>query len=393
MMTFSPAQAADLGGNCCADLEERVAELEATTARKGNRRTSLEVSGHVNEAILFWDDGHEQNVYIGTPVNSRSRFRFKGSARIDADWSAGFLMEFGVRKNNLAAVDQDNPFNERGIDIRHEAVYIKSRKFGTVWMGQTGSAAEGITEIFLGGNLETPFPLLSGGSIKLRDNATGALTGTSLINAAGIQGEFKQGEGNRREIVKYISPALAGFVVSAGVGADDFYDVALRYAGEFGQLRIAGGVGYQRSTDEQDQIAMFRRCANGFGETECIAVGASGGIMHTPTGLYVNGSYGYIEQDNSIDSNDRDEHWAVYAGIANKWIALGKTNIWASYGETESEIARRGGLDALSIGVHQNIDAAATEIYLTYRRLEAEDLTNNASLDVDLVQFGTRIKF
>ena len=32
------ANAADLGGNCCADLEERVAELEATTARKGNRK-------------------------------------------------------------------------------------------------------------------------------------------------------------------------------------------------------------------------------------------------------------------------------------------------------------------------------------------------------------------
>ncbi len=42
--------AADLGGNCCSDLEERVAELEATTARKGNRRVSLEVSGHVHEA-------------------------------------------------------------------------------------------------------------------------------------------------------------------------------------------------------------------------------------------------------------------------------------------------------------------------------------------------------
>ena len=33
------ARAADLGGNCCADLEERVAELEATTARKSMRRT------------------------------------------------------------------------------------------------------------------------------------------------------------------------------------------------------------------------------------------------------------------------------------------------------------------------------------------------------------------
>ncbi len=35
------AKAADLGGDCCADLEERIAELEATTARKGNRKVSL----------------------------------------------------------------------------------------------------------------------------------------------------------------------------------------------------------------------------------------------------------------------------------------------------------------------------------------------------------------
>ena len=39
------AKAADLGGNCCADLEERVAELEATTARKGNRKMSLTITG------------------------------------------------------------------------------------------------------------------------------------------------------------------------------------------------------------------------------------------------------------------------------------------------------------------------------------------------------------
>src|SRR5215831_8130585 len=32
------AKAADLGGDCCADLEERVAELEATTARKATAR-------------------------------------------------------------------------------------------------------------------------------------------------------------------------------------------------------------------------------------------------------------------------------------------------------------------------------------------------------------------
>ena len=33
-VSMGSAKAADLGGDCCADLEERVAELEATTARK-----------------------------------------------------------------------------------------------------------------------------------------------------------------------------------------------------------------------------------------------------------------------------------------------------------------------------------------------------------------------
>ncbi|MEM7748339.1 MAG: hypothetical protein AAF346_08795, partial [Pseudomonadota bacterium] len=64
------AQAADLGGNCCADLEERVAELEATTARKGNRKVSLTVSGHVNEGVMFWDDGVNSDAYITTNVQS-----------------------------------------------------------------------------------------------------------------------------------------------------------------------------------------------------------------------------------------------------------------------------------------------------------------------------------
>ena len=81
------AQAADLGGDCCADLEERVAELEATTARKGNRKVSLEVSGQVNEMVFYWDDGVESNVYQATNTFSSSRFRMKCSANINADWS------------------------------------------------------------------------------------------------------------------------------------------------------------------------------------------------------------------------------------------------------------------------------------------------------------------
>ena len=56
--------AADLGGDCCAVLEERIADLEATTARKGNRKVSLRVSGYVAQEITWWDDGGESNIYL-----------------------------------------------------------------------------------------------------------------------------------------------------------------------------------------------------------------------------------------------------------------------------------------------------------------------------------------
>ena len=65
----SSAFAADLGGNCCADLEERIAELEATTVRKGNRKVSVTVSGFVSHQVMWWDDGIRSDSYIGDGGN------------------------------------------------------------------------------------------------------------------------------------------------------------------------------------------------------------------------------------------------------------------------------------------------------------------------------------
>ncbi|SFV38651.1 hypothetical protein SAMN04488557_3776 [Hyphomicrobium facile] len=51
----SASLAADLGGYCCSFLEERVAELEATTARKGNRKVFLAIAGYVGQELTWWD--------------------------------------------------------------------------------------------------------------------------------------------------------------------------------------------------------------------------------------------------------------------------------------------------------------------------------------------------
>jgi hypothetical protein len=87
------ADAADLGGDCCADLEERIAELEATTARKGNRKVTLTITGYVTKQIMFWDDGTESNTYISDigPTQA-TNFRLTGEATIAPGWKAGYLM-------------------------------------------------------------------------------------------------------------------------------------------------------------------------------------------------------------------------------------------------------------------------------------------------------------
>ena len=109
LFAATPASSADLGGDCCADLEERVAELEATTARKGNRKVSLTVRVGQRGRVLVGRRRRE-NVYVGTNLIEQSRFRFVGEAKIDKDWSAGYILELGV-----AAIRRTNGTNCRMI--------------------------------------------------------------------------------------------------------------------------------------------------------------------------------------------------------------------------------------------------------------------------------------
>ena len=116
------AFAADLGGNCCADLEERIAELEATTARKGNRKVSLTVSGWVGQQVMWWDDGGEQNVYVhdlGTTLGSH--VKFTGQATIVPGWSAGYVLHLEAMGSDSLTTSQNVPDGPDLLTIKETA--------------------------------------------------------------------------------------------------------------------------------------------------------------------------------------------------------------------------------------------------------------------------------
>lgn len=360
-LTFS-AGAADLGGNCCADLEERVAELEATTARKGNRAVSLEVSGHVNQAVLFWDgfgDNDLDSSAIINNSNSASRFRFKGSAAINTEWSAGFLMEYG----------SGDIGNSGGPSIRHQTLYIKSKALGVIWLGKTSEATDGIMELSLASADASTLGSLAPFDAFIEDQ-----TGLGVVNPF---------DGSRKNVVKYQTSDIGGFQMSASWAEESNWDVALRYAGELGAFRVAAGIGYRK----EDVLMLDREF-----------MGGSASIMHMPTGLFLDGQYGKSDGLQTVNlggvpfgiADVKLTTYGLRGGVEKKVNSLGNTTIYAEWSRLE--------IDALSIqpqvygvGVVQNIDAAAMSIYMSYRRIDLDLGVPDDTADVLVI--GTKIKF
>ena len=421
------AQAADLGGDCCADLEERVAELEATTARKGNRKVSLTVYGQVNEMVLFWDDGDMSDVYQVTNDVSRGRFGFRGSAKIDSDLSAGYRIEIGIRTANSASVSQFNddfgdflPGDDfgGGIDLRHMFWYIDSKSLGRLTVGQTDTPSSSTFTLTLANipHIEAdPSNMGAGMFVRQGDGVLTTTIWDDLMHPT-------QGSLSRRNEILYTSPEFAGFQFSAAWGESDFWSVALAYAGEFSGFRLAAKVAYADVSDAATfgiDADEFRGCHLGplgndssHTEVDCHqwVVGAS--LMHVPTGLFVSGGYVNFTDDNrqlvlGPGVDDNDEAWYVHAGIKQKWFAAGKTTIYGEYGEQENGnfvsvesggLASHGGktMSYWGLGLVQSVDAAAMDFYLFYRQLSVEipeDLLAAGAEDLQLVGAGAIIRF
>ena len=262
-IALTPAQAADLGGDCCADLEERVAELEATTVRKGNRKVSVKVSGQINYVMLYWDDGGENDVYIGDNTESSTRFRFTGAAKFRPGWSAGFLLEIETESGRSINFDQkedDRPNNnaDGSLELRKAAWYIKADRFGEVWMGRYSPATDDIKLLNIAGTPNVDASLETGGGFFLRaPGGTGGCQGSGCLYNIRLGALAPGGDTRRGQVIRYNTPSLMGMVFSASWGEDDFFDVAVRYKKQWNSIRVVGGVGYHWDTDENENNVML----------------------------------------------------------------------------------------------------------------------------------------
>jgi hypothetical protein len=443
---MAPARAADLGGDCCADLEERVAELEATTARKGNRRVSLTISGQVTTSVMAWSDGNNvdgSDAYVVDNVmGGGTFFQLAGSAKINPNVSAGFqivmALETGSRSHQ---VNQTNDDATSSTDLQPTITlanwHLDHKALGRVTVGRINTATAGITTIDLGGAsviANASFGYTQRGFF-LTNDANGALLGPTWSTIMG--GNAVNGASlSRANAVSYTSPTFGGFTLSAAWGEDDIWDVALRYAGEFGGFRVAAGIGYIHNSNGLNEVTKDQAACvvPPVGITAAMCEPnqwkGSASILHVKSGIFLTGAH--VRQDNNQLSQtlsgalvDRPDTtlWYVQGGIGQNWTGLGKTVFYGEYGRVNDGAtgllaAQFGAIDDFvfvreseatmwGIGVVQHIDAAAMEVFLAYKRFSAETtgcdtfggvgcgpLNGTAPIaDFDVVIGGARIRF
>ncbi|WP_045836301.1 porin [Hyphomicrobium sp. 99] len=410
-LSTGSASAADLGGNCCADLEERIAELEATTARKGNRKVSLTVSGWVGQQVTYWDDGHESNTYV-TDLGSTlaSHVKFTGQATILPGWTAGYVLHLEAIGSDSLTTSQNTPDGKNlltgtsnGVSTLQSFWFIKSDQLGKVSVGKQSDAADNAAILVDGSGSLVPanwvaFDVLSFGVRYKGSNAsTGLIWGGDYCQAAG--GAWGDCFGAPRNVVRYDSPTFGGFSVSASWGEDDIWAVTTRYAGEWADFKVAAVASYAESTDEALNHGLIGPQV--YNATQrYFQAGAY--VEHIPTGLFAYGAYGHDDYD--FAGSGQSETWYGKGGIRQRWNPLGHTVLYGEYekirgsgqfsqsadtfiGATHDSVRVAGG------GIVQEIDAAAMSVWLKYRNLSYDDNSGNSYDNFNEFTFGALINY
>ena len=394
------ASAADLGGDCCADLEERVAELEATTVRKGSRKLSMTISGRVNYGVVYFDDGgnteadrRSDGFDIVHGLGGSSRISIDGRGQINSDLEALYRFRFKFDEYQDDDIRQ-NGRNNPSSDIIGDEIYVglRSRTLGAITVGKRGEAHGGAGKTDISG--KTGFA----GNVDPHtyiDEIQFVRSDGTIVTGASIEDTFEADDGDDRATesnsVRYDSPSIAGFIVSASWSTtfgsadtddQDLYAVRLTYANQFGNFKVAGSAAWF----QEDNIETNPNQSEDSGWV------ASGGIMHVPTGLFVNAGGGVTDPDFGPGFDDH-EFWYVTGGIQQKWTSLGATTVWGQYYSSDGNFADGVfdqdsiGADYWGVGINQTFDAVGMDLYAGYRKYSVDGATDAGQSIEDISVF------
>jgi len=285
------------------------------------------VSGQVNRAAMYVDDGSTGKWFFVDNDNSSTRFRFRGSNEFENGWKMGFLWEVEMQSNpsNKVSMDDDADLGDVHFNERHMDLSIE--KWGVLRLGQGDTASNGTSEVDLSGTALAAYSSVGdvGGSFEFQDNGAGigVTVGSSRDNFDGL---------SRKDRVRYDTPRWKGFFASASAEQNNMWDVAGRYAGDFGWARFAAAAGWSDFGNGSASKSGTVELDNEFSSSASILF---------DFGLNFTASYAFIDQDNT-------NPWNLFGKIGYQF--LGKHAASVQYSRTQNKSAKDDKGDTFGIG-------------------------------------------
>lgn len=352
-----------------AGPSEQLAKPSPTLVRSGNDTIRLSLSGHINRAVNVVNDGDRTNLYHVDNNADNTRIRLVGTARVSDDLTLGSRLEFAVSADDSSIVSQDNQVPGSFINTKFAEVSLRSKSFGTLYLGKGSSASDNTSAVDLSGTdivLYSSIADIAGG-IRFRQK-NGLLSNTSLATAF----DPLDGLGVVSRL-RYDSPEFYGVMLSGSLVTNQRSDLALTWGGE--------GYGFQAAA----AFALANPKLPGAG----LQYDGSYSLLHLASGLNLTLAGGLLEQKQRNDSSN------LYIKLG--WLAnltgLGNTAFGVDY--TDSREMAAAGDKGYSVGgaVVQAFEKYATELYLQYRVFSLDRTAGVPVSDISVGTFGARVKF
>ncbi len=357
--------------------EARQAAAEATPRVVPDRSpVTLEVSGRINQAILYADNGEDDGIFIADNDNSGSRFGLTGTADM-GPWTSTAYLEASFEVNTTDEIsfeDEGGPIGtgpEEGEDflsVRHAEWFLEHERFGELALGFGAQATEEITEIDLSG----VGCCLSESDV---DDTAGGLAFESVPGAPTLDVDevFSNLDGDRTSRVGYSSPSLFGFNLAFALSQEDrglAPDAAIRYAGEFADFEFEAGVGWrQNRAVDSDTFA-----------------GSASVLAPFGTNLTFAGGVESIDDDSGSVLDENPNFFFVKIGQRLDFFDFGQTRFFFDYfngeGATDDVDALTDPLDPFETetldttsfggGVVQVVDDLSSEFYVGVRSYDVD---------------------
>lgn len=404
----------------------------AAAVSSGGNRVALSLSGQVNRALLYGNDGLNSKLRNVDNNNSSTRFRIVGEARPLDDTVAGMNLEMEIRPNSSVntTLTQNLPQSASAVTptIRQAEIYGGNPNYGEARLGFGSTASYLTAEVDLSGTAVASYVQISDfdGGFAFRQKGAalvpGGAGGAFVLSPAKAYGPavasvFNYFDGlGRDDRIRYDSPVWNGLQLATSLLDGGAFDAAARYARQYDDFQIASGIGLGFATARNRP----QPTAYGYAGVPAGVVGSSlagtNASPNSPTTADVNpdrstqfdGSVSVLLKSGlnfTVAGGLRDPHYTdptgrrlspnllfVKLGYQYHFFPIGLTALSVDFAQNEELIFNNDIARAYGIAAVQNIDQFGLELYLA-GKYETLDRAFASYRPIVAVMSGGRVRF